>query len=266
MLGAIAGDVIGSLHEFMSTKRTDFELFEDHSTYTDDTVLTVAIADSLLSGASYVDTLRDYTKAYPNRCYGGRFWEWVQSGSREPYNSWGNGAAMRVSPVAYARETLDDVLVEARRSAEVTHNHPEGVRGAQATAAATFLAHHGESKSEIRKFIETKFGYDLKRTIDEIRPTYTFNESCQGTVPEAIIAFLDSTDYEHSVRLAVSLGGDADTLACITGGISEAFYGGVPRKIARATLTRLDEGLKDVLMRFRAKYCGDPDRSANHEE
>lgn len=257
MLGAIAGDIIGSVHEFMVTKRTDFKLFEDHSTYTDDSILTIAVADSLLSGAPYVDRLHEYTNAYPNRCYGGRFWQWVQSGAREPYNSWGNGAAMRVSPVAYARNTLDDVLLEARRSAEVTHNHPEGVRGAQATAAATFLARQGESKQGIRDLVENTFGYDLQRTIDEIRPTYTFNESCQGTVPEAIIAFLDSTDYEDSVRLAVSLGGDADTLACITGGISEAFYGGVPRQIAAAALARLDEKLTEVLMRFRETHCAD---------
>jgi ADP-ribosylglycohydrolase len=254
MLGAIAGDIIGSVHEFKVTKRTDFTLFEDGCTFTDDTVLTIAVADSLLTGTPYAEKLHEYTNAYPNRCYGAGFWQWVQSGSREPYNSWGNGSAMRVSPVAFARETLEDVLVEAKRSAEVTHNHPEGVRGAQATAATTFLARQGVSKDGIREFIEERFGYDIRRTIEEIRPTYTFNESCQGTVPEAIVAFLDSTDYEDAVRQSVSLGGDADTLACITGGIAEAFYGEVPRHISTRALALLDDKLLDVLTRFQDKY------------
>jgi ADP-ribosylglycohydrolase len=254
MLGAVIGDIIGSTHEFIRTKRTDFELFDERSSFTDDTVLSVAVADCLLSGASYVDKFHEYTNAYPGRCYGGGFLSWVQSGSRDPYNSWGNGSAMRVSPVGFAFEDLAKVLDEAKRSAEVTHNHPEGIRGAQATAAAIFLARQGEPKKRIRKEIETRFGYDLGRSIDEIRPNYQFNESCQGTVPEAITAFLDSTDYEHAVRLAVSLGGDADTLACITGGIAEAHYGGVPKEIAERGLALLDQRLSTVVHRFIDRY------------
>ncbi len=254
MLGAIAGDIIGSVHEFLGEKTKEFPLFVDNSRFTDDTVLTVAVADCLLTGSSYVDNFHKYTRAYPNRCYGAGFWHWVESGSRDPYNSWGNGAAMRVSPVGVAFGTLDDVLCEAKRSAEVTHNHPEGIRGAQATAAAIFLARQGESKARIRRIIQDKFGYDLSRSVDSIRTTYSFNESCQGTVPEAIIAFLDSTDYEDTVRLAISLGGDADTLACIAGGIAEAFYGGVPKNIAEQVIATLDDDLRKVLRRFCEEY------------
>jgi ADP-ribosylglycohydrolase len=254
MLGAIAGDIIGSVHEFVAQKSTEFPLFFAESRFTDDTVLTVAVADCLLTGSSYVDRFHEYSRAYPDRCYGVGFWHWVQSGSRQPYNSWGNGAAMRVSPVAFAFQTLEEVLKEARASAEVTHNHPEGVRGAQATAAATFLARQGESKRKIRSTIEKQFSYDLSRTIVSIRPTYSFKESCQETVPEAITAFLDSEDYEDAVRLAISLGGDADTLACITGGIAGAFYGGVPGIIAIPALALLDDGLRKTVTRFCEVY------------
>jgi len=250
MLGAIAGDIIGSVHEFEGRKTKDFPLFVGKSRFTDDTVLTVAVADCLLTGSSYTDKFHEYTRAYPDRGYGVRFWHWVKSGSRQPYNSWGNGSAMRVSPVAFAFQTLDEVLEEARASAEVTHNHPEGIRGAQATAAATFLARQGASKSEIRRQIERQFGYDLSRTTKIIRQTYAFNESCQETVPEAITSFLESEDYEDAVRLAISLGGDADTLACITGGIAEAFYGRVPDAIANQALALLDAGLRKTVKRF----------------
>lgn len=249
MLGAIAGDVIGSVHEFLGQKTKDFPLFVEESRFTDDSVLSIAVADCLLTGSPYVDKFRDYAKNYPDRCYGIGFWRWVESGSRQPYNSWGNGAAMRVSPVACAFETLEEVLKEAKISAEVTHNHPEGVRGAQAAAAATFLARQSESKDNIRHTIEERFGYDLSRTTDLIRQTYSFNESCQQTVPEAIVAFLDSVDYEDAVRLAISLGGDADTLACITGGIAGAFYG-VPPTIAARALALLDNDLRATVTRF----------------
>lgn len=254
MIGSIIGDIIGSVHEFSSTKSMAFPLFQEGSTFTDDTVLTLAVADCLVSGKSYVDSFHQYTSAYPDRGYGLRFYQWVRSGSRDPYNSWGNGSAMRVSPVGYAFEDLSSVLVESKRSAEVTHNHAEGIRGAQATATAIFLARQGESKKAIRRAIEKRFGYNLKRTIDEIRPAYTFTESCQQTVPEAITAFLDSTDYEDAVRLAISLGGDADTLACITGGIAEAYYGGVPSNIAKMGLLRLDKKLREILDSFSTKY------------
>lgn len=250
MLGAIAGDIIGSVHEFEARKTKDFPLFVAESRFTDDTVLTVAVADCLLTGSSYTDKFHEYTCAYPNRGYEVGFWHWVKSGSRQPYNSWGNGSAMRVSPVAFAFKTLDEVLKEARASAEVTHNHPEGIRGAQATAAAIFLARQGDSKNKIRSVIEKQFGYDLSRTTTIIRQTYSFNESCQGTVPEAITSFLESENYEDAVRLAISLGGDADTLACITGGIAEAFYGAVPAPIANTALALLDDGLRKTVKQF----------------
>lgn len=254
MLGAIAGDIIGSVHEFLREKILDFPLFVEESTFTDDSVLTVAVADCLLTGSPYVEKFHEYARAYPGRGYGGGFGQWVQSGSRAPYNSWGNGAAMRVSPVGFAFGSIEEVLCEAKRSAEVTHNHPEGIRGAQATATAIFLGRQGETKDGIRKDIRDRFGYDLSRTIEDIRPTYSFNESCQGTVPEAITAFLDSSDYEEAIRLAVSLGGDADTLACIAGGIAEAFYGGVPKSIADRALSMLDDKLRTIVNQFREVY------------
>ena len=254
MLGAIAGDIIGSVHEFLGRKRADFPLFVRDSRFTDDTVLTIAVADCLLTSASYVDKFHEYTRAYPGRGYGMGFWQWVESGSRDPYYSWGNGAAMRVSPVGFAFRTLEEVLDEAKKTAEVTHNHPEGIKGAQATAAAIFLARHGESKAGIRGFIQERFGYDMNRTVESIRPGYSFDESCQGTVPEAIIAVLDSTGYENAVRLAISLGGDADTLACIAGGIAEAFYGGAPKNIAQLAMARLDDELRKTVERFYEAY------------
>ncbi|HZQ21585.1 MAG TPA: ADP-ribosylglycohydrolase family protein [Terriglobales bacterium] len=254
MLGAIAGDIIGSVHEFCCGKTMDFPLFAPDCRFTDDTVLTVAVADCLMSGAGYTDKFHEYTIAYPHRGYGLGFLTWVQSGSRLPYNSWGNGSAMRVSPVAYAFDTLKRALDEAKASAEVTHNHPEGIRGALATTMAIFMARRGASKDEIRNAIQQQIGYDLSRSTAVIRQTYSFNESCQQTVPEAITAFLDSKDYEDAIRLAISLGGDADTLACITGGIAEAFYGGVPDHIARQALEHLDEKLRSTVLKFRERY------------
>lgn len=254
MLGAIAGDIIGSVHEFLGQKTKEFPLFVAESRFTDDTVLTVAVADCLLTGSAYVDKFHEYTRTYPDRGYGVGFWHWVESGSRQPYNSWGNGSAMRVSPVSLAFPTLEEVVKEAKASAEVTHNHPEGIRGAQATAAATFLARQGETKTKIRTAIEKNFGYDLSRTIASIRQTYSFNESCHGTVPEAIMAFLESEDYEDAVRLAISLGGDADTLACIAGGIAGAFYGSLPAHIANPALALLDERLRTTVTRFCEEY------------
>ena len=254
MLGAIAGDIIGSVHEFMGTRTADFDLFHPHCFFTDDSVLAIAVADCLLHGGDYVDTFHEYFHRYPERGFGGMFLEWASLRQREPYNSFGNGSAMRVPAVGWAFETLDEVLAEAKRSAEVTHNHPEGVRGAQATAAAIYLARKGNSREAIREAIETRFGYDVRRTVDSIRPGYSFNETCQETVPEAIIAFLDSTDYEDAIRNAISLGGDADTLACITGGIAEAFYGGVPSAIAERAMQILDPPLRDVVTEFCVKY------------
>src|SRR3954454_3874588 len=236
MLGAIAGDVIGSVHEKARTKTKEFPLFTPESRFTDDTVLTVAVADCLLHGRDYVDALHDYFDAYPTAGYGQTFFWWACSRQREPYQSWGNGAATRVSPVAYTCETIEDVLKEAKRSAEVTHNHEQGIRGAQATAAAVFLARTGSSKEEIRRYTEEQFGYFLDESLADLRPTYPFDVSCQGSVPQSILAFLESDGYEDAIRNAVSLGGDADTMACITGAIAEAFYGGVPEDIRVRTI------------------------------
>jgi len=255
MIGALVGDIVGSAYEFMASKQTDFPLFSDATRFTDDSVLTIAVADCILTGASYVDKFHEYTSAYPNRIYGAGFMQWVESGSREPYNSWGNGSAMRVSPVGFAFDDSVSVLAEAKRSAEVTHNHPEGIKGAQATALCVFMARTGSPKDEIRDVVASQFDYDLGRTVEQIRPKYEFNESCQGTVPEAIVAFLDSDDYESAIRLAISLGGDADTLACITGGIAGAFYGGVPESIARPALETLDDRLRSVVDEFCARYA-----------
>ena len=254
MLGAIAGDIIGSVHEFRETKSTDFALFVPESRFTDDSVLAIAVADCLLTGKNYVDAFHEYFLEYPNAGYGLRFFHWAHAGRRDAYNSFGNGSAMRVPAVGHAFNTLNEVLAEAARSAEVTHNHPEGVKGAQATAAAIFMARQGESKHRIKDAISGMFGYDLSQSVDEIRPAYEFDESCQGTVPAAIIAFLDSHDYEDAVRKAISLGGDADTLACITGAIAEAHYGGVPPHILQPTIERLDPRLFSVVRAFCLRY------------
>ncbi len=254
MIGAIAGDIIGSRHECIATKTTDFELFNRGCNFTDDTVLTVAVADYLLYGGSYREKFHEYFHAYPQAGYGGMFYHWAARRESDPYNSWGNGSAMRVSPVGFAFDTMERVLAEARKSAEVTHNHPEGIRGAQAVAAAIFLVRQGEEKREVRKYVEREIGYDLSQSLEEIRPQYSFNGSCQETVPQAIIAFLESNDYEDAVRKAISLGGDADTLACITGGIAEAYYKGVPQAIAKSALSMLDERLKSVTDEFRRRF------------
>ncbi|MBD2459934.1 ADP-ribosylglycohydrolase family protein [Oscillatoria sp. FACHB-1407] len=252
MLGAIAGDMIGSVYEFDNCRRKDFPLFSPDSTFTDDSILTVAVADVVQQGGDYVTQFKQYYQRYPNPMgsYGARFIQWAISANPQPYNSWGNGSAMRVSPIGFAYSDLERVLQEAKRSAAVTHNHAEGIKGAQATAAAIFLGRTGHSKAEIRSYVETTFGYDLSRTLNDIRPVYEFNESCQGTVPEAIIAFLESTDFEDAIRNAVSLGGDSDTLTCITGGIAEAFYGGVPEAIAQTVLERLDPPLRYITETF----------------
>jgi len=251
MLGAIAGDVIGSVHERTRTKTKDFPLFVPESRFTDDTVLTIAVADSLLHGREYADAFHEYFAAYPEAGYGKTFYMWATARRREPYQSFGNGSAMRVSPVAYAKSTLEEVLDEAKRSAQTTHDHVEGIRGAQATAAAVFLARTGGNKSDIKQFITERFDYFLDDTLDGMRPTYQFDVSCQGSVPQAIIAFLESTDFEDAVRNAISLGGDADTMACIAGAIAEAHYGGVPESIAEGVLARLDDRLRRVVDAFR---------------
>ncbi len=254
MLGSIAGDIIGSVYEHRPIKTMEFPLFQSRSRFTDDSVLTVATACSILEKADYAATLKAFGCKYPNAGYGAAFFNWLFSPESRPYNSWGNGAAMRVSPVGFAFETLEEVLMEAEKSARVSHDHPEGIKGAQATALAVFLARTGSDKDEIRSEITRRFGYDLNRRVDEIRPQYSFDISCQGTVPEAIIAFLESTDYEDAVRMAVSLGGDSDTLACITGGIAHAFYKEIPQGIVSEVRGRLPDELLQIMDRFTALY------------
>ena len=253
MLGAIAGDVIGSVHEGAGTKTKDFPLFVPRSTFTDDSVLTVAVAEWLLTGHDLTDLLQAYYHAFPGRGYGGMFHRWARQRRREPYHSFGNGSAMRVSPVGFAFETIEDVLAWSERSATATHDHPEGVRGAQATAAAVFYARRISDRDEIRRLLESRFGYDLSTPLDEIRPTYGFDETCQGTVPPALRAFLESTSFEDAIRNAISLGGDADTLACIAGGVAEAYYG-IPADIALTVRQLLDARLAEVLDRFRSRF------------
>lgn len=254
MIGAIAGDVIGSVHEYTRTKTKDFPLIDPKCFFTDDTVLTVALADALLHELDYTVMLKRYYRRYPDAGYGVAFHGWAMSDSSAPYCSYGNGAAMRVSPAAWAAEGLDEALTLAERSAAVTHNHPEGIRGAQAAAAAIFLARSGHDKDDIRRFVEATFGYDLQRTLAEIRPEYEFNETCQETVPEAITAFLEADDFEDAIRNAISLGGDADTLACITGSIAEPFFGGVPGEIRESVLLRLDEALLEIVTAFEERF------------
>ena len=254
MFGAICGDIIGSVHEGAGTKSKDFPLFVEGSRFTDDTVLTVAVAARQLSGGDYLDLFHSYVHAYPHAGYGGTFLEWARQRRRQPYQSWGNGAAMRVSPIGIACESLDDVLAEAKRSAEVTHDHPEGIRGAQATAAAVYLARSGTSKPDIRAHLERSFGYDLGQRLADIRPEYRFDISCQGSVPQSVIAFLESDSYEDAVRNAISLGGDADTMAAIAGGIAESFYGGVPQHIRDVALCRLDPELLAIVDAFEARF------------
>lgn len=254
MLGAIAGDIIGSVYEWNRIKTKEFPLFSPGCTFTDDSVLTVALAEAIMDKSDYGKLLKDYYRRYPDRCYGGAFHNWAGSSESGPYNSWGNGAAMRISPVGFAYESLDEVLERAKAYTEITHNHPEGIKGAQATASAIFLARTGVAKGDIRRYVEKTFGYDLSRKLSEIRPGYRFDESCQGTVPEAITAFLESTDYEDAVRNAVSLGGDSDTIACITGGIAHAFYGGVPEPISRKVYKVLDAELGTVTREFMEKF------------
>jgi ADP-ribosylglycohydrolase len=255
MIGAITGDIVGSVYEWNNIKTKTFELFDERAGFTDDSVLTVALAEAILDDQDYGQLMKEYVRLYPSPTggYGGYFYRWANSDSSEPYNSFGNGAAMRVSPAGWAYETLQETLDAAEQYTAVTHNHPEGIKGGQATSAAIYMARTGASKAEIRSYIQETFGYDLNRTVDEIRPGYSFDASCQGTVPEAIVAFLDSTDFEDAIRNAISLGGDSDTLACITGGIAEAFYG-LPAVIYRQTWERLDWRMRNVTSRFREVY------------
>lgn len=260
MYGAILGDIIGSPYEFDQGKKSKvFPLFSKHSAFTDDTVMTIAVADAFLNISFEMDiteikkvivrSMQKFGKMYPYAGYGGMFRRWLKWDEPQPYGSFGNGSAMRVSSVAWLFRDLETVRHMARLSAAVSHNHPEGIKGAEATASAIFLARTGKSKAEIKAYIEENFGYDLSRTCDEIRPHYRHVESCQETVPEAITAFLEGESFEDVIRTAVSLGGDCDTLTCIAGSIAEGFYG-VPEELKKQCENRLPEDLRAVLHRF----------------
>lgn len=254
MIGAITGDVVGSVFEFNNHRSKEFPLFCDKSDFTDDSVLTFATAKVLLDGGDFAETYQRFARAYPLRGYGGRFSRWIKLDDPKPYNSFGNGSAMRVSPVGFAFMDPETTLAEEKRSAEVTHNHPEGIKGAQSVALAIWMARQGESKPSIRQAIEQKFGYDLSRDCDFIRQVNRFDETCQGSVPEAITCFLESTGFEDCIRLAISIGGDSDTIACIAGGIAQAYYGDIPVWIVAETRTRLPLEFLDILDRFENAY------------
>lgn len=255
MLGAIAGDIIGSVFESSPVKTKDFQLFSRHSNFTDDTVLSIAVAKVLLTQTSYKHTFRNFYRLYPYQGYGYGFSRWAAAEDDVPYYSYGNGSAMRVNPIGWVYDNMEDVLAEAKRSAVVTHNHTEGIKGAQAVAAAIFMARNDYSKTGIKDFIATTFNYNLDRKLDDIRPEYSFDVSCQGSVPESIIAFLESTGYEDAVRNAVSLGGDSDTMACIAGAIAEAFYKYIDADIISDVFARLPLELAEITRQFTGKYC-----------
>lgn len=255
MIGAIIGDIIGSIYEHNPIKTTEFPLWQPGCRFTDDTVLTVAVADTLLNQADYTGCLRAYYRRFPGAGYGGSFHGWARSSVPVPYGSWGNGSAMRVSPVGWWFHSLEETLAEAERSAAVTHNHPDGIAGAKAVAACIFLARHGADKQTLRRYVEETF-YTLPESIDSIRPYYSFDISCPGTVPEAILCALEAEDFETAIRLAVSLGGDSDTLACIAGSIAEAFHG-VPETLAERAPLYLPEAFTRVIFAFDERVRAD---------
>lgn len=252
MLGAVIGDMVGSRFERAPHKSIDFALFTDESRFTDDTVCTVAVADWLMHGRqeNLSDVMQRWCQAYPDAGYGGMFQQWIMQEKPQPYYSWGNGSAMRVSAVGWLYNDLTEALSLAEESAAITHNHPEGIKGAQAIAAAIFWARKGEDKAFICRELTQYFGYDLSRSCEQIRPDYAFDSSCQGSVPQAMTAFLDSHDFEHAVRLAVSLGGDSDTLAAMAGSIAEAYYRVIPEAIVNEALQRLPEEMRAILARI----------------
>ena len=258
LYGAFIGDMVGVPYEFLPCKDRNFKMFTHYSRYSDDTIMTVAVADAMLQTIGYSEedtlpvlekTLQEWGKKYPGAGYGSAFGGWIYQSNPKPYNSWGNGSAMRVSSVAWLYNTLEEVEEKAKWTAEITHNHPEGIKGAQATAAAIFLARTGHSKKEIKSYIEEKYGYNLHRTCKEIRKSgYRFEVSCQKSVPESIICFLEGKDFEDTIRNAVFLNGDADTMACIAGAIAEAFYG-VPDEFIVECRSRLTQECVDVVNR-----------------
>lgn len=255
IIGAVIGDVIGSVFEWNNIKTTQFDLFNPKCDFTDDTVLTIAVADCILNQKDFSKTIWEYARKYPGRGYGGSFRNWLQNDNLKPYGSFGNGSAMRASAVGFAFDDIETVLNVAKQSAEVTHNHPEGIKGAQATAAALFLARQGKSKHEIKTYIASRFHYDLGFTLDQIRPTYQFDVTCQGSVPQAIVAFLESSDFENAIRLSISIGGDSDTIACITGGIASAFYKEIPKEILNFVVDNLPSEFIEIMNKFDEHYA-----------
>ncbi|MDQ2890345.1 MAG: ADP-ribosylglycohydrolase family protein [Gemmatimonadota bacterium] len=257
MLGAVTGDIIGSQYERRRTMERDFPLFGSRSVFTDDTVLTVAVAAAIVDareqdvvGPRYGDFILAFARRWPHAGYGGGFREWMRSPNPQPYNSWGNGSAMRVSAIGFAFDSVQEVLGQAARSAAVTHDHPHGIAGAQAVALAVYLARTGATKAVLKREIASRFGYELDRHVDDIRKVYSFDVSCQGSVPEAIIAFLEADDLEHAIRNAIWLGGDADTQACIAGAIAEPFFGSIPTSIAAEVNSRIPQEFAQLLTRI----------------
>ena len=257
IIGTISGDIIGSTREFHSIKTKDFHLFTPRSIFTDDTIMTLAIAkwlcEDMNSKEVLIKNLKYFGNEYPHGGYGRMFKKWISQESPESYGSWANGSAMRVSPCAWVAESLEEAQRLAELSAIVTHDHPEGIKGALATSDAIYLARVGAKKDEIRDHVEVRYGYDLSRTVDEIRPEYSFDVSCAGSVPESIICFLDAKDFEDTIRNAVSLGGDADTQAAIAGSIAGAYYD-VPKDMAYKAIHRLDYQLLNVFIEFEEKF------------
>jgi len=263
MIGAILGDVVGSVYEFNNIKTKEFELFSQENSFTDDSVMTIAIGETLLHFDHIdVENINDFKEdlistmhvigcKYPDCGYGRSFYVWMIRNRREPYNSFGNGSAMRVSPVGWYAKTLEEAELIAKATAEVSHNHPEGIKGAVATAGAVFLARTGAAMDEIKEYISKYYTIDF--TIDGIRPVYRFNETCQDTVPQAMQAFFESESFEDAVRNAISIGGDSDTLAAITGAVAEAYYG-IPEEMKETALSYLDERLLNIVERFEDKY------------
>lgn len=260
MLGAIIGDIVGSRFEWHNIKKKDFEFLTTKCFFTDDSVMTIAVADAIMRADGNIDILPEYAvesmqligRPFPNCGYGGSFYHWMYSDNPKPYRSYGNGAAMRVSACGFVAKSLEDAKRLSEAVTKVTHNHPEGLKGAEATAVAIFLAREGKSIGDIEKYIHENY-YSMEFTLDEIRDTYEFNETCQRTVPQALKAFFESTDYEDAIRNAISIGGDSDTLAAIAGGVAEAYYG-IPEDIKEKAIGYLDEDLMEVVERFYGEY------------
>ena len=257
MLGALVGDITGSVYEFQNVKSKDFELFTPWNNFTDDSIMTLAVAKWLMEDKTHsqyhlIRCMQELGKKYPDAGYGTRFDWWLTQDNPQPYNSWGNGSGMRVSPVGLYAKTLDEALALAAVTASVSHNHPEGVKGAQAIAASVFLCKEGKTKQEIKEYVEETFGYDLNRTIAEIRPYYDFDVSCQGSVPEAIIAFLEGNSFEEVIRLSISIGGDSDTIACMAGAIAACMYP-IPEEMVEKCNSILTDDLREINERFQNK-------------